>query len=45
MNGPAWEMEREVEANVTPEFAWSLRTDVRTWNDPPGHAMSVLRTE
>ena len=35
MSDPAWEMEREVEANVRPEFAWSFRTDVRTWNDPP----------
>lgn len=35
MNDAAWQMERTVEANVTPEFAWSYRTDVRTWADPP----------
>jgi hypothetical protein len=28
-------LEHSVEAAVTPELAWQIRTDVSTWNDPP----------
>ena len=28
-------LEHSVDAAVTPEFAWKIRTDVTTWNDPP----------
>jgi polyketide cyclase/dehydrase/lipid transport protein len=31
----AWELEHSVEADVSPSFAWSFRTDIRNWNDPP----------
>jgi|SRR6266511_5268664 len=31
----ALRLEHSVEANVSPAFAWSFRTDVANWNDPP----------
>jgi hypothetical protein len=30
-----WEIEESVEAEVSPSFACSWRTDVRNWDDPP----------
>ena len=35
MDEIAWELEHSVEADVSPSFAWSFRTDIRNWNDPP----------
>jgi hypothetical protein len=29
------QLSHSVEVNVTPAFAWSYRTDIATWNDPP----------
>ena len=31
----AWELEHSVEADVALSFAWTWRTDVTTWDDPP----------
>jgi len=31
----ALQLEHSVEAEVSPSFAWSWRTDVRNWVDPP----------
>jgi polyketide cyclase/dehydrase/lipid transport protein len=28
-------LEQSIEVDVRPEFAWSFRTDIATWNDPP----------
>jgi hypothetical protein len=28
-------LEHSVDVPVTPDFAWEIRTDVSTWNDPP----------
>jgi len=28
-------LEHSIEADVSPAFAWSFRTDVAQWNDPP----------
>jgi Polyketide cyclase / dehydrase and lipid transport len=35
MNNSACELEQSVEADVSPSFAWSWRTDVKNWHDPP----------
>jgi hypothetical protein len=35
MNNVACHLEHSVEADVTPSFAWTWRTDVRNWDDPP----------
>jgi hypothetical protein len=35
MNKSACELEHSVEAEVSPSFAWSWRTDVKNWDDPP----------
>ena len=35
MDDIACQLEHSVEAEVSPSFAWSSRTDVRTWDDPP----------
>jgi hypothetical protein len=35
MTNIALQLERAVEVEVTPSFAWSWRTDVRNWVDPP----------
>jgi hypothetical protein len=35
MDEIAWKLEHSVEADVSPSFAWSFRTDIRNWNDPP----------
>lgn len=34
-SGILWQLEHSVEADVTPEFAWTYRTDIVNWNDPP----------
>ena len=35
MDEVGWELEHSVEADVSPSFAWSFRTDITNWNDPP----------
>ena len=35
MSEIALQREHSVEADVTPPFAWSFRTDIANWNDPP----------
>lgn len=35
MSEIALQLEYSVEADVSPPFAWSYRTDVANWNDPP----------
>jgi hypothetical protein len=35
--GAAWSCEHSLVADVSPGFAWSYRTDVRNWADPPAH--------
>jgi len=35
MGEGAWQLEHSVEADVSPGFAWSLWTDVTTWDDRP----------
>ena len=35
MNNIACQLEHAVEAEVSPSFAWSWRTDVKNWDDPP----------
>ena len=35
MNNIAWQLEHSVEADVSLPFAWSWRTDVKNWDDPP----------
>ena len=30
-----WTLEHSVEADVSRSFAWSWRTDITNWNDPP----------
>jgi hypothetical protein len=35
MDEIALQLEHSVEADVSPSFAWSFRTDIRNWNDPP----------
>ena len=37
MNDIACQLEHSVEADVSPEFAWQWRTDVKNWDDPPAH--------
>lgn len=34
MSEVALQLEHSVEADVSPAFAWSFRTDVANWNDP-----------
>ena len=31
----ACHLEHAVEAEVSPSFAWSWRTDIKNWDDPP----------
>jgi hypothetical protein len=35
MKNIAFQLEESVEAEVSPSFAWSWRTDVKNWDDPP----------
>jgi len=35
MKNIACQLEHSVEAEVSPSFAWSWRTDVKNWDDPP----------
>jgi hypothetical protein len=35
MKNIAWQLEHSVEADVSLSFAWSWRTDVKKWDDPP----------
>jgi hypothetical protein len=35
MSEIALQLEHSVEADVSPPFAWSFRTDIANWNDPP----------
>lgn len=35
MSEIALQLEHSVEADVSPLFAWSFRTDIANWNDPP----------
>ena len=35
MTNIACELEHSVEAEVSSSFAWNLRTDIKTWDDPP----------
>ena len=35
MKNIACQLEHSVEAEVSPSFAWSWRTDIRNWDDPP----------
>jgi hypothetical protein len=35
MTNIAWRLEYSIEAEVSPAFAWSWRTDIGTWDDPP----------
>jgi hypothetical protein len=32
----AFQLEESVEVEVSPLFAWSWRTDIKNWDDPPG---------
>jgi hypothetical protein len=34
-NNIAWQLEHSIEAEVSPSFAWSWRTDIKNWDDPP----------
>ena len=35
MKNVAFQLEESVEAEVSPSFAWSWRTDIKNWDDPP----------
>jgi hypothetical protein len=35
MNNIACQLEESVEVEVSPLFAWSWRTDIKNWDDPP----------
>ena len=35
MKNIACQLEESVEAEVSPSFAWSWRTDIKNWDDPP----------
>jgi hypothetical protein len=35
MKNIACQLEESVEAEVSPSFAWSWRTDINNWDDPP----------
>ena len=35
MTNIACQLEHSVDADVPPAFAWSWRTDVKNWDDPP----------
>ncbi len=35
MTNIACQLEHSVEAEVSPAFAWSWRTDIKNWDDPP----------
>jgi hypothetical protein len=35
MKNIAYQLEESVEAEVSPLFAWSWRTDIKNWDDPP----------
>ena len=35
MKNIACKLEHSVEAEVTTSFAWSWRTDIKNWDDPP----------
>lgn len=35
MKNFTWQLEESVETEVTPSFAWSWRTDIKNWDDPP----------
>jgi hypothetical protein len=35
MKNITWQLEHSVEADVSLSFAWSWRTDVKNWDDPP----------
>jgi hypothetical protein len=37
MNNVACQLEHSVEADVSRSFAWSWRTDIDNWDDPPAH--------
>lgn len=34
-SGILWQLEHSVDAEVSPEFAWTYRTNIANWNDPP----------
>jgi polyketide cyclase/dehydrase/lipid transport protein len=36
VSGITLQFEHSIVAEVSPDFAWKYRTDVSTWNDPPG---------
>jgi len=33
----ACQLEHSVDVDVSPAFAWSWRTDIKNWDDPPAH--------
>ena len=35
MKNIACQLEHSVAAEVSPSFAWSWRTDIKNWDDPP----------
>jgi len=35
MNDVAYLLEHSVDADVSPSFAWTWRTDLKNWDDPP----------
>jgi hypothetical protein len=35
MKNIACQLEHSVDAEVSPSFAWSWRTDIKNWDDPP----------
>ena len=35
MTNVACQLEHSIDVEVSPEFAWSWRTDIRNWDDPP----------
>ena len=35
MTNVACQLEHSIDVEVTPEFAWGWRTDIRNWDDPP----------
>jgi hypothetical protein len=35
MTNIACQLEHSIEAEVSPAFAWSWRTDIKNWDDPP----------
>jgi len=44
MKNIACQLEHSVEAEVSPSFAWSWRTDIKNWDDRPPNFSSTARS-